>query len=148
MRLFQTIDISGSGLTAERVRMDLIANNIANAHTTRTADGGPYRRQVAVFSERPPKGRFQVPGTPLVDRIGNGVRVANIQEDMTTNFQRVYDPSHPDSDEFGYVLFPNIEPIKEMVDLITATRAYEANTTVITNTSRMMNRALEIGGSR
>ncbi len=145
MRLFQTIDISASGLTAERVRMDLISNNIANAHTTRTETGEPYRRQIAVFTERPAKSRFQVPGTPLTDRIGNGVRVAAIQEDLQSAFKRVYDPSHPDADEYGYVLFPNIEPVKEMVDMITATRAHEANSTVITSTSRMINRALEIG---
>lgn len=117
--LFRRLDIAASGLTAHRQWMDLIAGNIANAETTRTPEGGPFRRQLAVFME-------------AVDDQGqpSGVKVAQqIQDD--SELRRVYSPQHPDADAQGYVSYPNVDVVMEMVDLIAASRAYEANATVI-----------------
>ena len=134
MGTFRAFRISGSGLTAERLRMDTIANNLANANTTRTDAGGPYRRQVPVFAEM------------LRDRAGapGGVRVVGVREDNSEP-RLVYDPQHPDASPDGYVAMPNVHVVKEMVDLITATRAYEANVTAINSAKAMAQKALEIG---
>lgn len=139
MRLFQSMAISASALTAERLRMDLIASNIANMNTTRTASGGPYRRKVAVFAEKLEQAMSR--GRELT---GSGVTVAKIVEDQSPP-RLVYDPSHPDANQDGYVAMPNINVINEMVDLITATRAYEANVTVLNAGKTMALKALEIG---
>lgn len=134
------MEVSASALTAERLRLDVIANNLANANTTRTADGGAYRRQVAVFAPRSAEGS----GWPLAEnRPGAGVRVVGIVPDNTP-LRRVYNPGHPDADAEGYVTMPNVDPVVEMVDLLSATRAYEANVTVITETKNMALRALEL----
>lgn len=135
---FPAIAISGSALTAERLRLDLIAHNLANISTTRTAEGGPYRRKVAIFEERLREtvNRGQFPG--------NGVQVAAIAED-TSPLQLVYDPQHPDADASGYVAYPNVHVVNEMVGLVTATRAYEANVVAINAAKEMVLRALEIG---
>ncbi|RJX27870.1 MAG: flagellar basal body rod protein FlgC [Dethiobacter sp.] len=135
MRLFEAMKISATGMTAERLRMDLIANNLANINTTRTAEGGPYRRQTAIFSEI--MGRVR-------DKSGNGVKVVGISRDSTPP-QLVHDPGHPDADENGYVARPNINVVNEMVDMITATRAYEANVTAVNAFKGMFLKALEIG---
>jgi len=137
MGLFDSFRISGSGLTAERVRMDTIANNLANANTTRTEEGGPYRRQMVIFSAVEPERRQRF-------KIGGGVRVAGIVEDPSAP-RLVYDPQHPDADSEGYVQLPNINVITEMVDLISATRAYEANITAINAAKSMAMKALDIG---
>lgn len=135
MTMFHSLRVSASGLTAERLRMDTIANNLANANTTRTEAGGPYRRQVPIFAALEPE---QKPG------LGHGVKVVRIEED--TNPPRlVFDPHHPDANENGYVEMPNVHVVREMVDLITATRAYEANVTSINATKSMAMKALEIG---
>ncbi|MGI9951220.1 flagellar basal body rod protein FlgC [Moorellaceae bacterium AZ2] len=140
MELLPALAISSSGLTAERLRIDLIASNLANINTTRTAGGGPYRRRVAVFAER-----LQEAVAPQGNQSpGGGVRVAAIVEDSTPP-RLVYDPSHPDADARGYVAFPNINVVNEMVDLITAARAYEANATVFNAAKTMSLKALEIG---
>lgn len=144
MNFFSAIDTSASGLSAERLRMDVISNNIANVNTTRTESGGPFRRQLAIFQARKPHGNW-----PHTDRLnysepGKGVRVTAIMEDQAP-FKLVYDPNHPDSDKDGYVRFPNINMVHEMVDMITATRAYEANVTCINSAKDIINSALGIG---
>lgn len=143
MGFFDTINISASGLTAEKLRMDIISKNIANANTTRTANGTPYRRQVVTFEEG------QVPFSQYLNdasqrMIGGGVKVASIEEDQTP-FKMVYDPGNPDADEKGYVKMPNVDVMTEMVNMITASRAYEANITAINSTKSMALKALEIG---
>ena len=145
MGMFSAIDTSASGLTAERLRMDVISNNIANVNTTRTEDGAPFRRKLCIFQSRRPRGRwpFQDRKKPQVP--GKGVRVAKIMEDMAP-FKMEYDPNHPDADSEGYVRRPNINIVHEMVDMITATRAYEANVTSINSAKDMVNAALNIGG--
>ncbi|MDN5346742.1 MAG: flagellar basal-body rod protein FlgC [Clostridia bacterium] len=141
MHLLQAMAISASGLTAERLRLDIIANNLANISTTRTPRGGPYRRQVPVFAER----LRQELGRPDPNRPpGYGVQVVAIAEDNTPP-RLIYDPTHPDADERGYVALPNINVVNEMVDMITATRAYEANVTAINAAKAMALKALEIG---
>lgn len=153
MAFLSSMDVSASALTAERLRMDTIANNLANANTTRTSSGEPYRRQMALFAPRQgDDGRMLRPERPsarrgMQPRVGaqaNGVRVVAIVEDSSP-FRMQYDPGHPDADENGMVAMPNINPVTEMVDLITATRAYEANVTAINSIKSMAMKALEIG---
>ena len=145
MGIFNIMNTSASGLTAERLRMDVIADNIANSQTTSTENGGAYKRKMVVFGEE--KKDFIVPmnitkdGTKILK---GGVKVVKIAEDKTP-FNYVYDPEHPDADEKGYVAMPNVNTVKEMVDMITATRAYEANATVVTNAKSMATAALQIG---
>ncbi|HKL10789.1 MAG TPA: flagellar basal body rod protein FlgC [Clostridia bacterium] len=142
MKMFDTFAISASGLTAERLRMDTIASNVANANTTRTDEGGPYRRKVAVFQE---KLRNEIHRMGFDEESGGaGVEAVGIIEDNSP-FKRVYDPGHPDADEAGYVELPNVNLLNEMVDMIAATRAYEANVTVINSSKGMYAKALEIG---
>jgi len=128
-------DIALSGLKAQRVRMNVIALNIANAETTRTPEGGPFRRQLAVF-----RGEQMRPGANP-ERLG--VRVKRIIADDSP-FRTVYNPAHPDADADGYVKMPNISMAVEMVDLISAQRAYDANIAVMVSERRMNQRALEI----
>jgi len=146
MGFFNSLDIGASALTAQRLRMDIIAQNIANASTTRTSDGTPYRRKVTVFEERTLNAPFSDYLTESSKDmfIGKGVRVARIVEDNSP-FKRVYDPGHPDADEAGYVNMPNVDIITEMVNMISATRAYEANVTAINSSKSMALKALEIG---
>lgn len=143
MGLFSAIDAAGSGLTAERLRMDVIANNLANVNSTRTAAGGPYRRQVVVFAPREGEQAF---GSLLQKEIGasEGVRALGITQDMSP-FRTVYEPQHPDADAQGYVQLPNVNIVAEMVDMITASRAYEANVTAVNTSKAMMMKALDIG---
>lgn len=141
MKVFNTMRISATGLTAERLRMDTIASNIANATTTRTEDGGPYRRKVAVFREDLDR-VINSQGASKV-KLG-GVKAVTIEDDQSP-FKRVYDPGNPDADEEGYVLMPNVNILNEMVDMIVATRAYEANVTAMNATKSMLLKALEIG---
>ncbi|MCR4434504.1 MAG: flagellar basal body rod protein FlgC [Clostridiales bacterium] len=146
MGYFTSLDISASGLTAQRLRMDILSQNIANANTTRTEKGTPYRRKTVVFEERSATAPFsdylaEADGEKLV---GSGVRVVKITEDPTP-FKKVYDPGHPDADKDGYVEMPNVDIITEMVDMISATRAYEANVTSINTTKGMAMKALDIG---
>ncbi|MDI6870344.1 MAG: flagellar basal body rod protein FlgC [Bacillota bacterium] len=139
MGLFGPLEVSASALTAERLRLDVVANNLANANTTRTPGGGPYRRQVVVFAPRE-----ETPaGWPLAERRGAGVRVVAIRPDLSP-LRRVYNPGHPDADAEGYVTMPNVDPVVEMVDLIGAARAYEANVTVINETKNMAARTLDL----
>ena len=145
MAFLNSINVSASGLTAEKLRMDVISRNIANVNTTRTADGTPYRRQVVVFQE----GDKQMPFSQYLSDaskslIGSGVKVTGITEDKTP-FKSVYDPGHPDADEKGYVKMPNVDVMTEMVNMISASRAYEANVTAINSAKSMALKALEIG---
>lgn len=144
MGIFNIMNTSASGLTAERLRMDVIADNIANSQTTRTEKGGAYKRKMVVFAEN--KENFIVPMNITKDKLQTkgGVKVLKISEDNTP-FTMVYDPEHPDANDKGYVAMPNVNTVKEMVDMITATRAYEANATVITNAKSMATSALSIG---
>lgn len=142
-------DISASGLEAQRIRMNVIANNIANAQATRTEDGGPYRRRAAVFEAvGGTRSRF----SKLLDEVsednllGGGVRVSEIVEAKDSEaFMDVYDPTHPDADKNGIVHKPNIRVVDEMVNLIDASRAYEANVTAMNTTKAINSKALEIG---
>ena len=142
MGLFNSLDVSASGLSAQRLRMDLITGNLANVDTTRTSTGGPYRRKLAVFQAR--DYYFErTPGLQLPNA-GGGVRVTSIVEDRSP-LKQVYDPSHPDADADGYVWYPNVNPILEMADLIAASRAYEANLSCLETSKQMIQRALTIG---
>ncbi|WBW95434.1 flagellar basal body rod protein FlgC [Oceanirhabdus sp. W0125-5] len=138
---FSGMRISASGLAAERLRMDLIASNIANANTTRGADGKPYRRKVAVFNEYI---KEEIGKNGEVKEEMMGVRAAEIVEDDSP-LRSVYDPSHPDADEDGYVLMPNVNHLNEMADLMMASRAFEANLTCIEAQKQMITKSLEIG---
>lgn len=145
MGFFNSINVSASGLTAERLRMDLISENIANANVTRTASGTPYRRKVAVFRAQE-SNSFEQLLTAASGRTssGNGVEVAGIAEDQSP-FKKEYNPNHPDADADGYVSLPNVEVVNEMINLISASRAYEANITAVNTTKSMAMKALEIG---
>ena len=146
MGLFQSFDISASGMTAQRFRTDIIAQNIANVNTTRTEDGTPYRRKIVTFSEKqltPFSNYYSTARTAGL--VGNGVKVTRVTEDDSTDFTMEYDPSHPDADENGYVSYPNVNTVTEMTNLIDATRAYEANTTAFDASKSMAQSGLSIG---
>jgi len=140
--LFKAMDISASALTAQRFRMDVIAENIANINTTRTANGQPYRRKTVVLQQRGPS--FADYMGKAMNNIGNGVKVAAVLEDPSP-FKLVYDPTHPDANEDGYVQMPNVDIVKEMVDLISASRSYEANVTALNAFKNIAMKSLEIG---
>ena len=141
MELLPALSISASGLSAERLRLDLVAHNLANINTTRTPRGGPYRRKMPVFAEKLREAlSLPSPG----DVPGRGVMVAAVVEDASPP-RRVYDPQHPDADPQGYVAVPNIDVVSEMIDLLTATRAYEANLTVLNAAKSMALKTLELG---
>ncbi|MCP2240055.1 flagellar basal body rod protein FlgC [Thermoanaerobacterium thermosaccharolyticum] len=147
MGFLNSIDISATGLTAERLRMDVISQNIANVDTTRISSGGPYRRKLVVLKEIDNQNSFSdmlntAKGTQA---IGNGVEVVSIVDDNKTPLNRVYDPGNPDADNTGYVNYPNVNIVSEMVDMISATRAYEANVTAVNSAKSMIEKALEIG---
>ncbi|AAK80122.1 flagellar basal-body rod protein FlgC [Clostridium acetobutylicum] len=142
MSSFSSLNISSSGLSAERLRMDTISSNIANISTTRTADGGPYRRKVAVFQDNfenlfnKETGKYE--NKPL------GVRAVKIDEDKSP-FRMEYDPGNPDANADGYVAMPNVNILNEMADMMASTRAYEANVTAMNDEKGMYTKALEIG---
>lgn len=144
MGMFDSINISASALTAEKTRMDIINKNMANANTTRATGGMPYRRQMVVYQENK-----STPFSAYLDKQNNkfngkGVVISEIVEDDTP-FRLIYEPGHPDADENGYVKLPNVEIVKEMVDMIDAQRTYEANITAMNSTKSMLLRALDIG---
>ncbi len=144
MSFFDSFNISGSGLTAQRVRLDVIADNIANVSTTRTESGEPYRRRTVVLESAGDPSFSDVYNDALGESSGAGVRVAAIGEDPS-DFKLSYDPANPDAGADGYVRYPNVELVTEMVDLIGAQRAYEANATAMDATKAMAQRALQIG---
>jgi flagellar basal-body rod protein FlgC len=152
---FKSFAISGSGLTAERLRLDLISNNIANVHTTRTREGGPYRREVPVFAQHLERVR-EGDSPPGVQRgqsplfavspffTGAGVRVTAVVKDPSP-LRMVHEPEHPDADAAGFVRYPNVDLNREFVDLMGASRAYEANAAAFDAAKQMVQRALELG---
>ncbi len=144
MDFFTAMEISASGLGAERVRMNLIASNLANARTTRTADGGPYRRLDPVFQAVPVASRFAEMANERGAQAAALVEVPEIRQDNAPP-QQVYDPTHPDADASGFVSLPNVNVVEEMVNLITASRAYEAGVTVVQTLKGMARSALSIG---
>ena len=146
MGLFTAFDISATGMTAERYRMDIISENLANMNTTRTEDGTPYRRKVVVFEERSNKTPFAHVLDAKRDKYsGTGVKVTGVYEDEWTEMKMVYDPGHPDADENGYVLYPNVDAVTEFVNLIDASRGYEVNATAFEASKSMAQRGLSIG---
>lgn len=148
MSIFTAFNISASGMTAQQLRSDIIAQNIANVDTTRTEDGTPYVRKNVFFMEKGNvAGRsFDNVLTAATKSIaGQGVKVVKIVEDKKTAMKMTYDPSHPDADENGYVTYPNVNVITEMTDLIDATRSYEANVTSFNATKAMLAKGLEVG---
>jgi flagellar basal-body rod protein FlgC len=148
--LFNSINIAATGLTAERLRTDVIADNIANASTTRTPEGGPFQRSRVVLRPRVDEPYFRLPFLPKQwdNGVGGGVRVSEIQKDSSPP-RLVYDPTHPDAiksgDLTGYVEMPNVNIVTEMTDLIAASRAYEANSAIVNGSKAMFLKALEIG---
>lgn len=146
MAFLNSLQINASGLTAQRLRMDVIAENLANASTTRTAEGTPYRRRYTIFQPREQMQSFRTVLAGEEEKLstGRGVRVTAIEEDLS-DFKLKYDPTHPDALEDGYVRMPNVDTAQEMVDMLGATRAYEANITALNAVKDMAVRALEIG---
>jgi flagellar basal-body rod protein FlgC len=141
MDFFSAMEISASALTAERTRMNLISSNLANANSTRTAEGGPYRRRDAVFTATPAPRSF---GAAL-GRAADGRRVAVSQVVEDVNPPRLqYEPTHPDADPKGYVAYPNVNVVEEMADMISATRSYEANVTAAQAAKSMALKTLEL----
>jgi flagellar basal-body rod protein FlgC len=151
MGLFSSINTAASGLTAERTRLDVISDNISNIDTTRTTEGGPFRRSRVIFRPRVSQPYWRSPFLPtfLKQEIGQGVRVTRVEKDYDAKPRLVYDPTHPDAIKSGprkgYVEYPNVNVVQEMVDMISASRAYEANVSVINGSRSMFLRALEIG---
>lgn len=147
MNFLDSLKTSATGLSAQRLRMNLISSNLANANTTKTADGGPYRRKDAVFKAEPQVPEFgktlsdqmRLSGTERVE-----VKVTEIRDDIRPPIQK-FDPGHPDADENGYIYLPNVNVVEEMVNMISATRSYEANVTAVKATKEMVSEALEIG---
>jgi flagellar basal-body rod protein FlgC len=143
MSFLSALDISGSALTAQKLRMDIISQNLANANTTRTEGGGPYVRQTVVLTPADVSGASAAGNFSETGK-AQGVAVSQVVED-TEGLKSVYDPTHPDADENGYVAMPNVDTVKEMIDMISATRSYEANITAFNAVKQMAAKALDIG---
>jgi flagellar basal-body rod protein FlgC len=150
MGLFNSLTIAGSGMSAERLRTDVIADNIANANTTRTPEGGPFKRSRVIMRPRVEEPYWRSPFLPdgMDNGGGDGVRVVSVEKD-TTPPRLVYDPTHPDAiksgPRAGYVEMPNVDVVTEMVDMIAASRAYEANASIVEGVKTMFEGALQIG---
>ena len=147
MSMFSAFNINASGMTAQRYRMDVISENVANASTTRTEDGTPYRRKVVTFEEKGGQTSFsRVLGQAAYSHgySGQGVKVNGVYHDYETEMNMVYDPSHPDADENGYVTYPNVNIVTEMTNMIDASRAYEANATAFNASKSMALQGLQL----
>ncbi|WP_341301922.1 flagellar basal body rod protein FlgC [Lysinibacillus sp. FSL H8-0500] len=153
MSIFHGMNTTASALTAQRLRMDVISSNMANVDTTRArqvnGEWEPYRRKSVTLAAQE-EGKFSKFFNTALHKnaksgVGNGVKITRIAEDRETPFKLVYDPTHPDANAEGYVNMPNVDPLKEMVDLMSATRSYEANVTVFNANKSMLTKALEIG---
>jgi flagellar basal-body rod protein FlgC len=144
MDFLDAIHASSSGLSAQRLRMNLISGNLANVNTTRTREGGPYRRKEAIFAARPLEESFKKIFADRQNKQLSMVKVSRVIEDSNPPVMK-YDPQHPDADEKGYVAMPNINVMEEMVNMISATRGYEANVSALKAAKEMASRALEIG---
>ncbi len=138
MSVFNSMKINHSGLSLERLKMDIISTNMANVNTTRTEDGGPYKKKEVLFMENLKTARSKVGR-----RVSDGVKAMGIRE-VEEGLREVYDPEHPDSDEEGYVLFPNVNMVDEMISLIKVQRTYEANVTALNTSKNILKKALEI----
>ena len=151
MSLMGALNVSASGMSAQRTRMDIISQNIANVNTTRDENGDVYRRQTVVFAEKNDSNfesiltAMQTGISRKTDPLGDGVKITGIAEDHVTPMKMVYDPAHPDADEDGYVTMPNVNTVTEMTNLIDATRSFEANVTAFNATKNMALKGLEIG---
>ncbi|QEM69890.1 flagellar basal body rod protein FlgC [Geobacter sp. FeAm09] len=143
MDFFSSMNISSSALTAERTRMNLISSNLANASSTRTSEGGPYKRKDAVFSATPVESRFNRALNSAAGQQTRQVEVSEIVEDQNPPRMQ-YDPGHPDANAQGYVAMPNVNVVEEMADMITASRSYEANVTAVQAAKSMALKTLEI----
>ena len=139
MSLITALDINASGLTAQRYRAEVASANLANSQTTRTPEGGPYRRKDVVFETVPFSKAFDIAASGI-----NGVEVAGVMDDPTP-FDRRYEPNHPDADAEGYVEYPNVNSMEEMANLVEASRSYEANISAVNIIKAMIARTLEIG---
>ncbi|MGN0378059.1 MAG: flagellar basal body rod protein FlgC [Butyrivibrio sp.] len=145
MAIFSGMNINASGMSAQRLRMDVISENIANADTTRTKEGGPYVRKNVILTEKVSvQNSFGQVLNRTISGIGNGVKATAIVKDTDTDMNLVYDPSHPDADENGYVLYPNVNIVTEMTDLIDATRSFEANATAFDASKTIASKGLSI----
>ena len=145
MALFTGMDINASGMSAQRLRMDVISENIANANTTRTKEGGPYVRKNVILQEKiSHTNSFGDVLNRTINGVSTGVKAIAITNDTDTDMNLVYDPSHPDADENGYVLYPNVNIVTEMTDLIDATRSYEANTTAFEASKNIASMGLKL----
>lgn len=149
MSIFKSFGVNASGMTAERYRMDIISQNVANANTTRTEDGTPYKRKIVTFYEKTtnPASFGTIFAKSRGQDVGDGVKVSGVYEDNTEEMKKVYDPSHPDADEDGYVWYPNVNIVTEMTNMIDSSRAYEANATAFTASKTIAMKGLEIGRS-
>lgn len=155
MSLFTAFNISASGMTAQQLRTDVISENIANSSTTRTQDGTPYVRKAVVFTEKTLTSAQAInkSGSSFASVLkninggiaGDGVKITSVYEDTSTDMNMVYEPSHPDADENGYVIYPNVNVVQEMTDLIDASRSYEANISAFNASKTMANKGLTIG---
>jgi flagellar basal-body rod protein FlgC len=143
MSLFSSLSVSASGMDAQRQRAELLVENLANAETTRTPDGGPYRRKDVVFSSDPGMSSFASELGAAIGSSGTGVKVSGITVDQREPEKR-YLPGHPDADKEGYVAFPRISPAEDMVDLMGASRSYQANVSAISAVKEMIQRSLDI----
>ena len=143
MSLFSSLSVSGSGMSAQRARAELLVENLANAETTRTPEGGPYRRKDVVFEEDPTAGSFSSELSSAIGSNVSGVTVSQIMVDDSEPELR-YMPGHPDADKNGYVAFPKINPAEDMVDLMGASRGYEANVAAISAVKDMIQKSLDL----
>lgn len=144
MDFMTAIDVGASALKAERTHLNVISMNLANAKTTRTVDGGPYRRKEVVFKETEVQSPFSKAMNSALDQDVKGVRVDSVQTDNRP-LKQVYEPGHPDANKDGYVSYPDINVVEEMTNMLSAMRAYEANVSTITTSKSMFSKALEIG---
>ncbi len=143
MSLFSTLSVSASGMTAQRTRAELLVQNLANSETTRTPEGGPYRRKDVVFSSSPQDSPFAAVFQTELNSGAEGVQVSDVVED-TREPDRRYMPGHPDADKDGYVAFPRINPAEDMVDLLSASRGYESNIAAMTAIKDMISRSIDL----
>ncbi len=141
MGVFDILKISASGLKAQRARMEVIAGNLSNVHTTRTEEGGPYRKKEVVFVSTDVSDTKEF-GSLFSKKI-EGVKIESVSE-SEKEFEKVFDPNHPDADQEGYVMFPNVNLMEEMTDMVAATRAYEANVNVMNTTKEMLIKSLDL----
>ena len=144
MNLMNSMDVSASGMVAQRIRLNVISMNLANAHTTKTEAGTPYQRRTVIFRSTPVEEQFQHLLEEKLRGQIQGVKVMRIDK-MGGEFKQVYDPTHPDADASGYVSYPNINLVEEMVNMLEASRSYEANVAAVRSAKNMALKALEIG---